>query len=66
MTVRIDDEVIESTFEIWSVKRTSTDGQDAEVTFDDEESARLDQRFFGGKLWLRRGFASVGHEVLVS
>ena len=63
MSIRIDGELIESTFEIWSVKRKSTDGSVSEVAFDDEEGARLDHAFYGGQLWVRKGFASVGHEV---
>lgn len=61
--MRIDGELIVDRYEVWSIKRTSTDGEVTELAFEDEQAARLEHAFYGGRLWVRQCFASEGHEV---
>lgn len=50
--------------EIWSVKRTSTDGVETEVACPEgEDEARLLHSAFGGKLWKRIMYVTEGEEV---
>jgi len=50
--------------EIWSVKRTSSDGEVTEVACPEgEDEARLLQSAFGGKLWKRIMYVTEGEEV---
>ena len=63
MTAKINGQVVES-FEIWSVKFCSTDGEETEVAAPDgEREARTIQKFYGGKLWRRIGYSTAGEEV---
>ena len=63
--MRVEGEEITGSFEIWSVKRQSTDGAESEIVFDEgEEAARLDHHFFGGHLWVRTAYTTDGHEVM--
>jgi hypothetical protein len=64
MSTRIDGEEVESSFEAWSVRRISSDGEMVEIVFDDGEiAARLDHKMFGGELWVRTGYMTKGHAV---
>ena len=63
MAAKINGQVVES-FEIWSVKFRSTDGEETEVAAPDgEHEARTIQKFYGGKLWKRIGYSTAGEEV---
>lgn len=63
MSIKIDGEVIETVHEVFSIRRKSTDGQVEEVTFLDEAEAELEQRFYGGQLWRRTMYVTVGEPV---
>lgn len=48
--------------EVWSVKMTSSDGEDSEISFPEGEvEARRHQSAFGGQLWVRRMYVTAGH-----
>ena len=68
MSIKINGEKIESTFEIWSVKQFSTDGESREIAFPSEDEARLEHGLYGGTLLVRNAYAGfprelVGHPV---
>ena len=63
MAAKISGQEVES-FEIWSVKQKSTDGEVIEIAcHDGEHEARTIQKFYGGKLWKRIGYSTAGEEV---
>lgn len=63
MSIAIDGEKVAERWEIWSVKRKSTDGEEVEIVFEGENDARLDEKFYGGKLWVRTCYTTEGREA---
>lgn len=61
MAMLIDGNEVVDRFEIWTVK-TGSDPDD-EIAFDDRTGAELEIMLNGGKLWMRQGYATAGHEV---
>jgi hypothetical protein len=64
MSILINGENVVDTFEIWAVKRKSTDGEEIEIAFPEGDgAARLDQKIYGGKLFVHTCYVTEGREV---
>lgn len=61
MSMLINGTNVVDTFEIWTVKRRSTDGEEVEIAFPEgDEAARLDQKVYGGKIFVRTCYVAEG------
>jgi hypothetical protein len=63
MSMSINGEQIMEVFEIWAIERKSSDQETIRTVFTDENQARLDHKFFGGKLMVHNCYVAQGTEV---
>lgn len=63
MSILINGENVVDTFELWTIKRISTDGEEIVIAFPDEGQARLDHKIYGGKLFRHNCYVTEGEEV---
>jgi hypothetical protein len=62
--LKINDEEVMDRYEIWSVIQKSSDGVEREVAIPEGEAdARRFQKTFGGQLWKRYGYSTVGEPI---
>ena len=60
----INGTVVVDNFEIWTVvRKSSDDDEETKIAFMDENSARLDQKVYGGRLFVHTCFVTEGTEV---